>query len=191
MSIQIIYLVCLQSSLGLKEISQGALECQLHCVAIQDFLLDSCCLLEVNVQVSVEIFPQPASHPHSSSSSVVALSQSGPSDLQKGEGLVWVECMAVFQFPSRSSSCTDPEVSEACWRGVWQCWRRKSDAVGEVVVSTINDQADTSVSSGCKRSELAESPLCSGNGQTWDDCKRKENLIHYTTEQTQKYLPWF
>lgn len=118
MSIKIIHLLGLQSSLGLKEMSQEALEYQLHYVAIQDFLLDSCCHLEVYIRVSVEIFPLPAFHPRSSSSFEVAPEQSGPSEMQKGEGLVWVECVARFQIVSRNSSYTDPEVSGACWRNV-------------------------------------------------------------------------
>lgn len=179
----------METCLGLMEIFQEELECWLHCVAIQDFLLDSCCLLEVNVRVSAEIYPLLASRLHSSFFSVVVRYQSGPSDLQKAEGLVWVVCVAVIQFASRSSSCLDLEVLGAYWRGVWQCWRRTRDAAGGMDVSTINDQADTSVSNGCKRSELAESPLCSGNGQTWDDCKRKDKLHHRA--KSLKYFPGF
>lgn len=65
-------LVWLESYLGLMEIFQEELESRLHCVAIQDFLLDSCCLLEVNVRVSAEIYPLLASRLRSSFSSVVA-----------------------------------------------------------------------------------------------------------------------
>lgn len=108
----------METCLGLMEIFQEELESQLHCVAIQDFLLDSCCLLEVNVRVSAEIYPLLASRLRSSFFSVVARYQSGPSDLQKAEGLVWVVCVAVIQFASRSSSCMDLEVLGAYWRGV-------------------------------------------------------------------------
>lgn len=104
--------------MGLMEIFQEELECRLYCVAIQDFLLDSCCLLEVNVRVSAEIYPLLASRLRSSFFSVVVRYQRGPSDLQKAEGLVWVVCVAVIQFASRSSSCMDLEVLGAYWRGV-------------------------------------------------------------------------
>lgn len=111
-------LVWMVTCLGLMEMFQEELECRLHCVAIQDFLLDSCCLLEANVRVSAEIYPLLAFRLCSSSFSVVARFYSGPSDLQKAEGLVWVERVAVFQFASRSSSCMDLEVLGAYWRGV-------------------------------------------------------------------------